>query len=163
MRNGGWSRRDPIKNYFTLPNEIYSLGLSADAVAIYGFLLRRENRKNYQCLVSYRIIGEAVGRSVNTVRKYVSELEARGLIRTERTTVTARDGQRRNGCLRYTILPIQISIDQFYEQQLNAADQARERQQAKQRMAVYAQKDGRQSANPDAGAVDWTGPDPVSR
>ena len=142
MRNGGWSRRDPIKNYFALPNEIYSLGLSADAVAIYGFLLRRENRKTYQCLASYRTIGEAVGRSVNTVRKYVSELEARGLIRTERTTVTTRDGQRRNGCLLYTVLPIQMSIDQFYERQLNAADQARERQQAKRRMEAYAQKDG---------------------
>ena len=31
MRKSDWTRRDPIKNYFPLPNEIYSLGLSAGA------------------------------------------------------------------------------------------------------------------------------------
>lgn len=78
MRKQNWPKRDHIKNYFPLPNEIYSLGLSPGAVAVYGFLLRRENRETYQCLVSYRTIGEAVGMSVNTVRKYVMELEERG-------------------------------------------------------------------------------------
>ena len=57
--------------------------------------------------------------SVNTVRKYVTELEDRGLIRTERTTVTTRDGRTLNGCLRYYILPIQMSIEQFYERQFH--------------------------------------------
>ena len=36
MRKSDWTRRDPIKNYFPLPNEIYSLGLSAGAIAVYG-------------------------------------------------------------------------------------------------------------------------------
>ena len=93
MRKQHWPKRDPIKNYFPLPNEIFSLGLSAGAIAVYGFLLHREDRKTYQCVASYRTIGEAVGMSVNTVRKYVTELEDRGLIRTERTTVTTRDGR----------------------------------------------------------------------
>ena len=35
MRKSNWTRRDPIKNYFPLPNEIYSLGLSAGAIAVY--------------------------------------------------------------------------------------------------------------------------------
>ena len=91
MRKQHWPKRDPIKNYFPLPNEIFSLGLSAGAIAVYGFLLHREDRRTYQCVASYRTIGEAVGMSVNTVRKYVTELEDRGLIRTERTTVTTRD------------------------------------------------------------------------
>ena len=72
MRKQHWPKRDPIKNYFPLPNEIFSLGLSAGAIAVYGFLLHREDRKTYQCVASYRIIGEAVGMSVNTVRKYVT-------------------------------------------------------------------------------------------
>ncbi len=93
MRKQHWPKRDPIKNYFPLPNEIFSLGLSAGAIAVYGFLLHREDRRTYQCVASYRTIGEAVGMSVNTVRKYVTELEDRGLIRTERTTVTTRDGR----------------------------------------------------------------------
>ena len=150
MRKQHWPKRDPVKNYFPLPNEIFSLGLSAGVIAVYGFLLHREDRKTYQCVASYRTIGEAVGMSVNTVRKYVTELEDRkyvteledrGLIRTERTTVTTRDGRTLNGCLRYYILPIQMSIEQFYERQLHAADLALERQRAEQRMAALERKE----------------------
>lgn len=142
MKKQSWSKRDPIKNYFPLPNEIYSLGLSPGAIAVYGFLLRRENRETYQCLVSYRTIGEAVGMSVNTVRKYVMELEERELIRTERTTITTKDGRRQNGCLLYTILPIQMAIDQFHDRQLDAAALVAERQRVEQRRAAYAHKRG---------------------
>ena len=141
MRKSDWTRRDPIKNYFPLPNEIYSLGLSAGAIAVYGFLMRIENRQTYQCTASYRTIGHATGMSVNTVRKYVVELEERGLITTERTTVTTRDGRTLNGCLRYYILPIQMSIEQFYERQLHVADLALERQRAEQRMAALKRKE----------------------
>lgn len=122
MKKQYWPRRDPIKNYFPLPNEIYSLGLSSTAIAIYGYLLRREDRATYQCLASYTTIGQAVGRSVNTVRKYVAELEERSLIRTERTTVTTRDGRKQNGCLRYTILPIQQALECYYNRQLQQLD-----------------------------------------
>jgi len=135
MKKQNWPKRDPLKNYFPLPNEIYSLGLSSSAIAIYGYLLRRENRETYQCLASYRMIGEAVGMSVNTVRKYVMELEERNLIRTERTTVTTQDGRRQNGCLRYTILPIQMAIDQFYEWQMVHLDETAERHRISKRMA----------------------------
>ena len=31
-----WTKRDPVKNYFPLPNEIYQLGLSHGAIAVYG-------------------------------------------------------------------------------------------------------------------------------
>ena len=142
MKKQSWSKRDPIKNYFPLPNEIYSLGLSPGAIAVYGFLLRRENRETYQCLVSYRTIGEAVGMSVNTVRKYVMELEERELIRTERTTITTKDGRRQNGCLLYTILPIQMAIDQFHERQFSEADLAQERWQAEKRREAQKRKEG---------------------
>ena len=75
-----WTKRDPVKNYFPLPNEIYQLGLSHGAIAVYGYLLRIEDRRTYQCHPSYATIGKAVGMSRNTVRKYVQELEERGLI-----------------------------------------------------------------------------------
>ena len=101
MRKQSWTKRDPIKNYFPLPNEIYDLELSRGAISVYSFLLRREDRKTYQCLLSYREIGEGVGMCVTTVRKYVAELEERSLIRTERTTVTTKDGRKRNGRLLY--------------------------------------------------------------
>ena len=128
MRKSSWTRRDPIKNYFPLPNEIYSLGLSAGAIAVYGFLMRIENRQTYQCTASYRTIGHATGMSVNTVRKYVAELEEQGLIITERTTVTTRDGRILNGCLRYTILPIQQVVEAYHQRQLEELELAAERQ-----------------------------------
>lgn len=96
-----WTKRDPVKNYFPLPNEIYQLGLSHSAIAVYGYLLRIEDRRTYQCHPSYATIGKAVGMSRNTVRKYVQELEERGLIRTERTSIITRDGRKQNGSLLY--------------------------------------------------------------
>ena len=142
MRKKNLAKRDPIKNYFPLPNEIYQLGLSSGAIAVYGYLLRIEDRTTYQCHPSYSTIGSAVGMSNNTVRKYVMELEERGLICTEHTSIITRDGRKQNGSLRYTILPIQFSIDQFYQRQFNAAELARERQKAAKRMEQYAQKGG---------------------
>ncbi len=142
MRKQSWIKRDPIKNYFPLPNEIYSLGLSSTAIAIYGYLLCREDRKTYECLASYRMIGEAIGKSVTTVRKYVSELEERGLITTERTSIITRDGRKQNGRLRYHILPIQAAIELFNERQLRAAelDWARQKTQAKLSRLCAAQE-----------------------
>lgn len=142
MKKKNLMKRDPIKNYFPLPNEIYQLGLSSGAIAVYGYLLRIEDRTTYQCHPSYATIGDAVGMSNNTVRKYVVELEERGLIRTEHTSIITRDGRKQNGSLLYTILPIQFSIDQFYQRQFNAAELAREHQQVAKRMEQYMQKGG---------------------
>ncbi len=46
------------------------------------------------------------------------------------------------GCLLYSILPIQMAIDQFYERQMCAAEVAAERQRAEQRRATCEQKRG---------------------
>ena len=37
------------KNYFTMPNEIFSLGLDASEIAVYAYLRCLENRRTYQC------------------------------------------------------------------------------------------------------------------
>lgn len=93
-----------------------------------------EKCEEYQCHPSYATIGKAVGMSNNTVRKYVQELEERGLIRTERTSIITRDGRKQNGSLLYTILPIQFSIGEFYQRQMDAVDRAKERQRVARRM-----------------------------
>ena len=113
-----WQKRDPVKNYFMLPNEVYSLGLSSNEISIYGYLLRCEDRKTYQCHPSYRTIGRAVGLCENTVRKYVGSLEEKGLIRTDPSRITTRGGRVRNGSLLYTIRPIQEAVDLYNEQQM---------------------------------------------
>ena len=124
-----WTKRDPVKNYFPLPNEIYQLGLSHGAIAVYGYLLRIEDRRTYQCHPSYATIGKAVGMSRNTVRKYVQELEERGLIRTERTQIQMRNGIRKNGSLRYTIIPMYEVMEQRYQRQLAEAERRRVQRQ----------------------------------
>ena len=44
VRFYGHTKRDPIKNYFPLPNEIFVLGLNAGEIAVYAYLLFCENR-----------------------------------------------------------------------------------------------------------------------
>ena len=113
-------------NCFTVPNEIYQLGLSMGAIAVYQFLLRLENRRpgkdQYTCRPSYATIGAALKRSTRTVAKYVRELVEAGLILTEPTSVITKDGQKWNGNLRYTILPIKRAVDLFNERQLAKLD-----------------------------------------
>ena len=62
------------KNYFTMPNEIFSLGMDASEIAVYAYLRCLENRRTYQCWPSYTTIGNAVGRAKNTVMRYVDAL-----------------------------------------------------------------------------------------
>lgn len=138
----GNQKRDVKKYFFMLPNAVFELGLHVYELAIYAYLLRIEDRRTWQCVVSYPTIADKLGISVNTVAKYVGLLEEHGLITTERTDVITWDGLKRNGCLRYTILPIQMAIDQFYARQMHAAEVAAERQRVEQRRVVYEQKRG---------------------
>lgn len=48
-----YPKRDPIKNYFPLPNEIFMLGLTPGELAVYSYLMRCEDRKTHQCHPSY--------------------------------------------------------------------------------------------------------------
>lgn len=124
-----WRRRDPIKDYFPLPNEVFYLGLVPGELAVYAYLLYCEDRQTYQCWPSYKTIGKAVGMCVNTVQKYVGALVDKELIRTENTSVITNDGQKRNGNLCYTILPIQLAVDRYVQRQLDVAETATARAQ----------------------------------
>ena len=53
MKNKYYTSRDPIKNYFPLPNEVFALGLSPGALAVYSYLMYIEDRTTYQCHASY--------------------------------------------------------------------------------------------------------------
>ena len=125
MRYSKYSGRG---NFFSLPNEVFLLGLSAGELAVYSFLKRCENRKTHQCWPSIRTIGEAVGMSENTVRKYIRQLEERGLITTEPTEVITKSRGRRNGNLLFTLRPIGEVIDEHYASQLAELELAMERQ-----------------------------------
>lgn len=125
-----YEQRMKEKNFFLLPNSIFDLKLNHYEFHIYAYLIRIEDRRTYQCIVSYPTIAGVLGFSVNTVAKYVRTLEERGLIRTERTEIVTRDGRKRNGCLRYHILPMQNALDRCYEKRLAELEFMAEKQKA---------------------------------
>ena len=116
-----------MANRFSLPNEVFQLGLSSGALAVYSFLLRCEDRKTYQCWPSYRTIATATNQCVTTVRKHVGELLEKKLILTEPTTVVTKSGVKRNGTLLYTILPISRSLEYNYQQQMRKLEMETEK------------------------------------
>ena len=122
--NKKYSKRDPIKDYFPLPNEIFYLGLSYGEIAVYSYLLYCENRKTFQCYPSYRSIGKALKMSRNTVSKYVQLLVDKELISTEPTSIFTKDNKKLNGNLLYTILPIEQAKQYFYKRQLENLERA---------------------------------------
>ena len=121
-------------HFFPLPNIIFNLGLSAEEIATYAYLLYCENRKTFQCFPSYTTIGNAIGKSRNSVKKYVDGLRDKGLISTEPTKKIAKDGAVLNGNLLYTILPIQNAIDVYNETQMYLAKIEFERQKVRRRV-----------------------------
>ena len=143
-----WPKRDPNKHYYLVPNEVFNLGLSSHEIAVYNYLLRCEDRRTYQCHPSYRTIGRAVHLSENTVRKYVAGLEEKGLIRTEPSTITTKDGRVHNGSLIYNIRPIQEALEQNYQRQFRQAEESVERARVQKRLAELNQqnKKGEESA-----------------
>ena len=148
MKYQRWPKRDTDKCYFKMPNEVFCLDLDSKEISIYAYLLRCEDRRTYQCHPSYRTIGKAVQLSENTVRKYVAGLEEKGLIRTEPSTITTKDGRVRNGSLIYTIRPIQEALELNYQRQFLQAERDVERAKAEKRLAELNQqnKKGEESA-----------------
>ena len=119
-------------NYFTLPNVMFQLGLSTGELATYAYLLRCENRKTYQCFPSYKTIGQAIGKTRNAVKTYVDGLRDKGLIKTEPTTKTAKDGTVLNGNLLYTIQPIENALNVYNERQAYLSEIESRRQMIRQ-------------------------------
>ena len=108
----------PVQNFFPMPNAIFDLGLTAEEIAVYAFLMSCEDRRTYTCYPSYKIIGKAIGKSKNTVIKYVGMLEEKGLISKHKTFVITDDGKAWNGNLMFTIAPIRSAIDVDYYHQM---------------------------------------------
>ena len=115
-------------NFFSLPNDIFILGMCPGELSVYSYLRRCEDHRTHQCWPSIRTIGQAVRMSENTVRKYIRQLEEHGLITTEPTEVITKTGEKRNGNLLFTLRPIQKVIDQYYDRQMEELELATERQ-----------------------------------
>lgn len=132
--------RNALKNYFPLPNEIFSLGLYSGEISVYAYLMYCEDRKTFQCHPSYKTIGRALKMSRNTVRKYVKGLEEKRLITTEPSSVTLKSGKKQNGNLVYTVLPIQEAVEYFYTRQIQSIELSRKINDTKQYGTVCTKK-----------------------
>jgi predicted transcriptional regulator len=133
--------RDKQGNYFLVPNEVFLLGLTPGEMAVYTYLLRCANRKTDQCYPSYRTIAQAIKLSRNTVRKCVQTLEERGLITTEPTDVTTKDGRKRNGSLLYTICPIKDAVDLFHQRQMRKLEADAEQRRIAKKLTAQANEE----------------------
>ena len=132
-----YNKQVKLTNQFIMPNQIMQIGLSTTALAIYCYLIYLEDRKTYQCYPSYKTIGEALDISINTVSKYVKELEDKCLIYTEPTQVILKSGEKRNGNLLYTIRPIQDAVDYFHQEQMKKFEQDIAMERAKRMLDEY--------------------------
>ena len=112
----------PSGLFFLLPNEVFLWGLTPSELSVYAYLRCRENRKTHQCWPSYNNIAEAVHLSPKTVRKCVCALADKALIATENTTIMTKDGRRRNGTLRYTILNPHTVMEAHHLAQIDRAE-----------------------------------------
>ncbi len=128
-----------VGHFFPLPNPVFSFGLSVGEIAVYGYLLYREDRESYECWPSYRTIGAALCMSRNTVMKYVHRLEEKEFIVTEPTQVKRSDGFKWNGNLKYHVRPIQSVIKAWNARQ---AEKAREESMLLRAKRIAAHRPG---------------------
>lgn len=143
--------RDPIKNYFPLPNEIFDFGLHSTAIAIYAYLMKLEDRESFTCFPAYKTIANAVGvGSKTTVAKYVRELEDKCLIETEQRKSITKDGMKRDSTLLYHIRPIQEAVNLQNERRMAQLEQQiaieKAAKKAKKCGVDYRPPNGEQSA-----------------
>ena len=128
------------KRFFPLPNEIFGLELSTGELSVYSYLMFLESRRTFRCWPSYSTIGRAIGKSKNSVKKYVDGLIDKHLISVEPTRICTQGGQVRNGNLMYTILPISEAVEINHARRLAAMNAERVRQEAMQRIEDYNRK-----------------------
>lgn len=70
----------------------------------------------------------------NTVAKHTHLLEEHGLIITEWTQIRMKNGIRKNGNLRYTIVPMHEVLEQCYQRRMTEL----ERQRVQQKLSVQS-------------------------
>lgn len=84
--------------------------------------------RDYACWPSYTTIGNAVGMSKKTVKRYVDSLMEKGLVTAETTSRFTKDGLKFNGNLLYHIRPIAEAEQHLHQQKLCALEASVERQ-----------------------------------
>ena len=111
----GWEH---VRSCFPMPNELFLFDLPANALAVYVYLLYRADRRTGQCYPGMPTMARALHLSRSTVLRCIKALEECGLIVTEQTDIVSKHGIKRNGNLRYTIVPMQQVMSERQERSL---------------------------------------------
>ena len=126
------------RKFFTLPNEIFLLGLPPSAFMVYAYLLLIEDRRTHTCHPSYNSIATETGMTKNTAMKGIGILLDAGLITMEHSQYFDQYGMKWKGNNLYTILPTQMAVDQFYQRQLDQLELDAERRRIQKRQRCFA-------------------------
>ena len=103
---------------FFLPNELFQLGLGLWRAGGVQFPETVRKSKDASVLAQHQNHRRSSGHEWKILsRKYIRQLEERGLITTEPTEVITKSSGRRNGNLLFTLRPIGEVIDQHYDRQ----------------------------------------------
>ena len=131
------NRRINSKKFFTLPNEIFLLGLPPSAFMAYAYLLLIENRRTHTCHPSYNTIAAATGMAKNTVMKSIRVLLELRLIAMEHSRYFDKRGMKWKGNNLYTILPTRAAVDAFHQRQLEQSALDARRRRIRKRQEEY--------------------------
>lgn len=133
--NKTYPNRDSKKDYFLVPNEVCLMDLNSNEIALYNYLLFREDRTTYECYSKMSTIGKSIGmKSRITVAKTINGLVEKGLITVENTIVQSKSGRLQNGCLRFHIRPIEEAIRAYHEREMERLQKERDEEKLRARI-----------------------------
>ena len=133
--NKNYPDRDAKKHYFLVPNEVFTMDLNPYEIALYDYLLFREDRKTFECYSKMSSIAKAIGvKSRNTVAKTINSLVDKSFITVENTIVESKNGRLQNGCLRFHIRPIEEAIRAYHEREMERLQKERNEEKLRARI-----------------------------
>ena len=127
-------------NFFTLPNEVFLLHLPPSAFLVYAYLLLIEDRKTHTCHPSYNTIATVAGLAKNTAMKSINTLLEMGLIAVESSSYFDKHGMKWKGNNLYTILPVGVAMNAFYQRQLHQLELDAERRRVLWQQMEYGRR-----------------------
>ncbi len=128
LNQGESTWKDAPRDFFPVPTELFGIGLQAEEIVLFCYLISWTTTRKYNGWPSYDEIADALCMCKNTVMKYVSSLEHKGLISIRHTMVRDGIGMFYNSRLSYTLRSIEdVRIKHNKQELLRAAEEAEKR------------------------------------
>lgn len=102
---------------------------------VYAYLLLIEDRRTHTCHPSYNTTAATTGISKNTAMKSIGTLLEMGFITAEPSSYFDKHGLKWKGNNLYTVLPIGVAMDAFYQKQLQQLEVCATRREAEAKLS----------------------------